>query len=110
MISTGLQPDFKRLVDEFIREATQRTKWPLFVVSGYRKPGAKVANAIVRPARRSQHALGLAVDLGFRGYRASQINPDAWEWLGTQWEALGREFRWGGRFTPRDVVHFDVKV
>jgi hypothetical protein len=52
------------------------------------------------PPGRSQHGVGLALDMTISNMsRMSEV--------GRLWESFGRGFRWGGRFG--DPVHFDYK-
>jgi uncharacterized protein YcbK (DUF882 family) len=76
---------------------------PLIVISGRRNANV---NAEVGGDERSLHLYGLAFDLQVEGFRRDELHPFFWQTLGEWWEALGG--RWGGRFSPADVNHFDT--
>lgn len=75
---------------------------PLIVISARRDAAL---NKRVGGAVRSMHLVGQAIDVQVEGYRTDQIPFAWWERLGSFWEALGG--RWGGRFDPPDLNHFD---
>ena len=87
--------------------AAQGIRWPgLFVISGHRSPALQL---IVNPAApRSLHTVcpSLAADLRVANQPASLTEIQTWFWLGQRWEFMGH--RWGGRFKPPDLNHFDM--
>lgn len=76
---------------------------PLQVISGLRSVGR---NRDVGGAPRSQHLYGRAFDVAVQGYTVRQVPAWWWQELGAYAEYLG--LRWGGRFQPPDVNHFDL--
>jgi hypothetical protein len=78
---------------------------PLIVISGRRNANV---NAELGGAETSLHLRGLAFDVQVIGYTRDELHPYFWQWLGAWWESLGG--RWGGRFRPADVNHFDTGV
>ena len=89
--------------------SAQGFRWPgLWIISGYRSPQLQ---ARVNPSvTKSLHTLcpSLAADLRVGDLPASITTDEIWRFLGERWELLGG--RWGGRFTPPDVNHFDLKA
>ncbi len=76
--------------------------FPVVIISGRRSSDT---NRSVGGAPNSRHLTGRAVDLQVVGYTRDQI-PDFWRFVGEVAEGyLG--LRWGGRFNPPDVNHFD---
>jgi len=82
-------------------------RWPgMFIISGHRSPELQL---IVNPAApRSLHTYcpSLAADLRVGDKPASATPASTWFWLGQRWEFIGH--RWGGRFRPPDLNHFDL--
>jgi hypothetical protein len=76
---------------------------PLVIISGRR---SAATNQAVGGAERSLHLYGFAFDVQVVGYRREDIPLNWWYALGSFWEAMGG--RWGGRFDPPDVNHFDA--
>lgn len=76
---------------------------PLLVISGRRNANV---NREVGGANNSLHLQGLAFDVQVEGFTRDELHPYFWRMLGEWWESLGG--RWGGRFNPPDVNHFDV--
>ena len=87
--------------------AAQGIRWDGFrIISGYRSPAVQV---VVNPAApRSLHTFcpSLAADLRVGGTPATSTEIETWFWLGQRWEFMGH--RWGGRFRPPDLNHFDL--
>lgn len=87
--------------------ATEGIRWPgLWIISGYRSP---LSQARINPsAPRSLHTRcpSLAADLRVGDQPASITTQEIWAFLGSRWEQLGG--RWGGRFSPPDMNHFDL--
>ena len=95
----------------------------LVVVSAYRSAKSQAAlrarflsgnrsGISSEPAAVSLHSLGRAVDVQYE-YQGQLVpvaeNPrDYWEFLAELLEPVG--VRWGGRFTPRDLNHFDLPL
>ena len=78
----------------------------LYVISGYRSPSLQ---AVINPhAPRSFHTVcpSMAADLRVANQPASLTEIQTWFWLGQRWEFMGH--RWGGRFRPPDLNHFDL--
>jgi len=78
----------------------------LTIISGRR---SKKAQIIVNPnAPNSLHTFcpSLAADLRVGSDKASETSPAIWFQLGQWWEMMGH--RWGGRFKPPDLNHFDL--
>jgi hypothetical protein len=78
---------------------------PLIVISGTR---SQVRNREVGGAPRSQHLAGRAFDVAVVGYSVERVPIWWWDALGRYGEGLG--LRWGGRFRPPDLNHFDLGV
>lgn len=93
----------------------------LRVVSGYRSPKRQAQllaswNAgdrrglVAKPAVRSAHSEGRAVDLGWvwngRGIAVSDVPIEYWDFLASLFEPVG--VRWGGRFRSPDLPHFEL--
>jgi hypothetical protein len=89
----------------YLLNAARSVGVPLIVISGVR---SQERNREVGGATRSQHLLGRAVDVAVLGYRIDEIPTWWWSALGQYGEALG--LRWGGRFNPPDLNHFDLGV
>jgi len=87
--------------------AAQGIHWNgLYILSGYRSPDLQL---IVNPdAPRSLHTRcpSLAADLRVANQPATLTEIETWFWLGQRWEFMGH--RWGGRFRPPDLNHFDM--
>lgn len=98
----GLDPDFAPYVLYFINAARQAGV-PLVIISGRR---SSTINREVGGAERSLHLYGFAFDTQVQGYTREQIPLAWWQALGVFWESMGG--RWGGRFNPPDVNHFDA--
>ena len=78
----------------------------LTIISGHRSQRLQI---IVNPdAPRSLHTAcpSLAADLRVGVKPASTTGPQMWFQLGSWWEMMGH--RWGGRFRPPDLNHFDM--
>ena len=89
--------------------SAQGFRWPgLFVISGYRS--ARVQAGVNPAAPNSLHTRcpSLAADLRVGDLPASLTPREFWDLLGRIWESKGG--RWGGRFTPEDLNHFDLKA
>lgn len=84
-------------------------RWPgLSIISGHR---SRFLQAQINPlAPQSLHTRcpSLAADLRVGDVRASVTPVALWEKLGRIWGTLGG--RWGGRFSPPDNNHFDLKA
>lgn len=88
----------------------RRAGIPAVIISGRRSPAVN-SSADVGGALRSRHLDGAAIDISivWQGRHLPREQIPAW-W----WESVGsyaeRTFglRWGGRFTTRDVNHFDL--
>lgn len=78
---------------------------PAMIISGRRNAHL---NREVGGAETSLHLRGLAFDVQIEGFQRAELHPYFWQSIGEWWESLGG--RWGGRFTPKDVNHFDTGV
>ena len=84
-------------------------RWPgIFVISGYRSPLLQLEINPSAPNSLHTRCPSLAADLRVGDFPASVTPPALWELLGRIWSSLGG--RWGGRFTPPDLNHFDVQA
>lgn len=87
----------------------QGIRWEgLYVISGYRSPAFQI---VVNPdAPRSLHTYcpSLAADLRVADHPASITDAALWAIIGQRWEFMGH--RWGGRFRPPDLNHFDLGI
>lgn len=97
-----LQPFLQPYVIFMVNEVRAQG-FPLLVISGRRQPNV---NHAAGGAEKSLHLDGLAWDFQYEGVQRAQVDPRFWQILGTWWESVGG--RWGGRFTPADVNHFDT--
>lgn len=97
----SLDPALQPYVAYFVN-AVRAAGVPLVLISGRR---SAVTNREVGGAERSLHLYGWAFDVQVLGYRREQLPFEWWEQLGAFWEGMGG--RWGGRFDPPDVNHFD---
>jgi hypothetical protein len=88
----------------------------VFVTSSLRQPEGGLSNAIVTPAKRSNHFVGHAIDMNLQLNNGAFFNSSALTKLSSQPEAIRRfialvrndpELRWGGDFPTPDVVHID---
>jgi uncharacterized protein YcbK (DUF882 family) len=115
----------KRLLAAFdrVRTAVNRA-YPgisFRLVSGYRSPQKQAAlrarwdrgdrrGLVYRPAAVSRHTTGRAIDVGWtvngRALRVADVPRSSWEFLGALMESQG--VRWGGRFSPPDLPHFEI--
>ena len=97
-----LDAEFQPYVIYFV-SAARRAGIPLMVISGRRNaPG----NREVGGAERSLHLYGYAFDTQVQNRMRDQVPLQWWIALGRFWESMGG--RWGGRFNPPDVNHFDA--
>jgi hypothetical protein len=96
-LEPGFQPYALHLVQQL-----RLAGIPAMVISARRSSSV---NQAVGGATRSLHLYGRAVDLQIAGYTRDQVPLWWWEALGQFWESMGG--RWGGRFSPPDVNHFD---
>ncbi len=77
---------------------------PLVIISGLRSSSY---NAAIGGAVNSYHLTGRAFDVQVVGYTKDEIPLRWWQSLGGYAEsAFG--LRWGGRFSPPDLNHFDT--
>jgi D-alanyl-D-alanine carboxypeptidase len=88
----------------------------IFVTSSLRDPDGGISNAIVTPAKRSNHFVGHAIDMNLQLDNGTFINSSALKKLSTQPQPVQRfielvrnaaGLRWGGDFPTPDVVHID---
>lgn len=98
----SLDPEFQPYVAYFIN-AARAAGVPLVIIGGRRNA---IVNREVGGAERSLHLYGLAFDTQVQNYTRDQVPLQWWLALGQFWESMGG--RWGGRFNPPDVNHFDV--
>lgn len=83
------------------------------VNQAFRIAGEPVSGAVVKPASKSQHLIGHAIDCNIQD-GATLVNSDMFaahkETAGAKnfvKAAKAAGLRWGGDFTERDYVHFD---
>ena len=89
--------------------SAQGFRWPgLWIISGYRSPRLQLDVNPLAPNSLHTRCPSLAVDLRVGDLPASLTPLEFWEFLGRIWGILGG--RWGGRFTPPDVNHFDLRA
>lgn len=108
-------------VDEIVRQAAPGLS--IRVTSGYRSPEKQAAllarwnsgdrrGLVARPAARSSHSEGRAVDLAFvwRGQPVPVADTprEYFQFLADLLEPVG--VRWGGRFRSPDINHFDIST
>ena len=101
--------------------AQQAPGLSLAVVSGYRSPERQAEllarwvsgdrrGLVARPAARSSHSEGRAVDLAFvwlgQPVPVSDTPREYFQFLADLLEPVG--VRWGGRFRSPDINHFDI--
>lgn len=87
---------------------------PLVLISGRRSPARNVA---VGGALTSMHLQGLAFDASvvridagrIVGHYPREAIAPFWRVVG-EWAEANLGLRWGGRFTPPDINHFDLKT
>lgn len=105
----GLQEPLASMVAGAQTYIQQHGGEPVRITSGYRDPrrqrllqarwdAGNRAGLVARPASRSWHMQGLAVDVSTRS-----PNFPVFRWLMIHWGA-----RWGGNFSSYDPVHFDT--
>ena len=84
-------------------------RWPgLSIISGYRSRFLQLEINPLAPQSLHTRCPSLAADLRV-GDQPASITPVAlWELLGRIWSSLGG--RWGGRFSPPDLNHFDLQA
>jgi len=89
--------------------SAQGLRWPgLFVISGYRSSRVQASVNPLAPNSLHTRCPSLAADLRVGDIPASLTPFEWWELLGGIWGTLGG--RWGGRFTPPDLNHFDLQA
>jgi probable HAF family extracellular repeat protein len=101
-----------------INQAAVQNNVYVYVTSSFRPAGYDPQDAVVTPAQRSNHLVGHAIDMNVQYYNSQGIltfcnsgclatppAPVAGFIQAVTNSGLG--LRWGGTFTPRDVVHFD---
>lgn len=102
-ILEGLDPSIQEAAYQLISIARQ-SGIPMMLISGRR---SLAENRRVGGATASRHLYGRAFDVQVLGFTRNEIDDSWWRAVGEFAErVLG--LRWGGRFTPKDVNHFDV--
>ena len=89
----------------------------IFVTSSTREPGRNVDGAIVKPATRSNHLVGHAIDMNLKSgsqlFNSKDLKRSNLATLPDEIRNfIGRvqgdgTLRWGGDFSPEDPVHID---
>lgn len=89
----------------------------IYVTSSTRQPGRTVRNAIVKPASRSNHLVGHAIDMNLQSKNGffnsqklkksnfSRLPKEIRDFIGLV--RTDPELRWGGDFNNEDPVHID---
>lgn len=98
-------------------------KYNLFlsINSSFRSDDQEISGAVVKPADRSNHKAGFAIDYNFvLGDTKRSIHSSELKGSESAWPASVRNFltdiradkalRWGGDFNTPDVVHIDIRV
>lgn len=107
--------DFFPFLDR-LAEFAGRSTLRIFVTSSTRDPGADVRGAIVKPARRSNHLVGHAIDMNLQSDSGRFFNSKMLKDLDAQplyvrrfIERIRKDpiLRWGGDFRTKDVVRID---
>lgn len=97
--------------------AVQNDLYILVQGEGFRRADTPVSNAIVPPSATSNHLVGYAVDINIRYngrlYNSSDLGdfnslPQAIKNFINGCKSNG--MRWGGDFSTKDPVHFDVAL
>jgi hypothetical protein len=97
--------------------AVQNDLYILVQGEGFRRADTPVRNAIVPPSESSNHLVGYAVDINIR-YNGKHYNSSELGNFSSLPQTI-RNFingckssgmRWGGDFSTRDPVHFDVAL
>jgi len=97
--------------------AVQNDLYILVQGEGFRRADTPVRNAIVPPSETSNHLVGYAVDINIRYsgklYNSSDLGnfsslPQAIKNFINGCKSNG--MRWGGDFSTKDPVHFDVAL
>ena len=89
----------------------------LKVIQGYRNPGQSLQNTVVKPATKSNHFAGYAIDFNirFKGktYTSVDMKKRNFNELPSNIQAFfdlvrrDIDLRWGGDFYREDPVHID---
>jgi len=88
----------------------------VFVTSSLRDPSGGISNAIVTPAKGSNHFVGHAIDMNLQLDSGDFFNSSKLKKLADQPRKVrdfikkvqdDPELRWGGDFRTPDVVHID---
>jgi hypothetical protein len=108
--------DFFSCLDR-LNELATSCDLEIFVTSSTREPGRNVDGAIVKPAARSNHLVGHAIDMNLRCDDQLFTSADLKRSNLPKLPAEIRDFigrvqtdetlRWGGDFNPEDPVHID---
>lgn len=120
----GIRSDLAAYIRELAQiVAEENADVSIRVVSGYRSPeyqsrlraqwdSGNRAGLVVRPAVRSRHSDGLAVDLAFsyKGYPipVRDTPRQYWQYLAEILAPVG--VIWGGTFRSPDVNHFEIRA
>ena len=111
--------DFFIILD-FINNIAYENKITLYVVSSFREPTRDITGAIVRPANRSNHYVGHAVDINIisptHGWLSSKNlykellkGSDACQNTKRFFDRISKSpyTRWGGDWKDQDPIHID---
>lgn len=89
----------------------------IYVTSSAREPGRKVSGAIVKPASRSNHLVGHAIDMNLQSasgfFNSRKLKRSKFRKLPKEIKGLlklirdDEVLRWGGDFSKEDPVHID---
>ncbi len=108
--------DFSRHLDRIDQYASE-CDVEVFVTSSTREPGRTVRGNIVKPAGRSNHLVGHAIDMNLKStngfFNSTKLKRSNFDQLPDEIkEFLGKiradeVLRWGGDFRNEDPVHID---
>lgn len=108
--------DFFAALDR-VNQFAKKSKVKIFITSSAREPGRSVSGAIVKPASRSNHLIGHAIDMNLQSksgfYNSKKLKKSQFSKLPKEIKQFinlireDSELRWGGDFRKEDPVHID---
>jgi hypothetical protein len=113
--SVRVDSNFANYISRMNDLAEQNDLYILVQGEGFRRADAPVHNAIVPPSASSNHLVGYAVDVNIQ-YSGKLYNSTDLGNFNSLPQAIknfingckSNNMRWGGDFSTRDPVHFDV--